>query len=88
MFLLGSLSKDGNGSETVEKAIPLDWQNNNSARASRFLEHFFVLTTRFRRESNFTFCKDGKHQTTTFYFLFLTFDIEFNSRKKRQHLKN
>ena len=33
-----------------QERIALDWQNNNSARASRFLVHFFVVTARLRRE--------------------------------------
>ena len=41
MFLilsLGSLSNDdGDGNENGKKAIGLDWQKNNFARASRFL---------------------------------------------------
>ena len=35
---LGSLSNnDGDGNDNGKKAIGLDWQNNNFARASRFL---------------------------------------------------
>ena len=35
---LGSLSNDdGDGNDNGKKAIGLDWQNNNSAYASRFL---------------------------------------------------
>ena len=30
---------------------PLDWQNNNSARASRFFVHLFAVTARERREN-------------------------------------
>ena len=36
--LIGSLSKDdGYGNENGKKAVGLDWQNNNFARASRIL---------------------------------------------------
>ena len=50
---LGSLSDyDGDGSEDGKKAIGLDWQNNNFARASRFLVHFFALVARLRRETS------------------------------------
>ena len=35
-----------------QKAIGLDWQNNNSARASRFFVHFFIVTARLQRESS------------------------------------
>ena len=37
------------------KTIDLDWQNNNSARASRFLVHFFAVTAWLRRELNACF---------------------------------
>ena len=50
---IGSLSNDdddGNGNENGKKAIGLDWQNNNFARASRFFVHFFAVTSRLGRE--------------------------------------
>ena len=34
------------------KTIDLDWQNNNSSRASRFFLHFFAVTAWLRRELN------------------------------------
>ena len=34
-----------------KKAIGLDWQNNNFARASRFFVHFFAVAARLQRES-------------------------------------
>ena len=37
--------------EIVKKAIGLNKQNNNFARASRFIVHFFAVTARLRRES-------------------------------------
>ena len=41
----GSLSNDnGDVNENDKKAIGLDWQNNNFARASRFLVDFFAVT--------------------------------------------
>ena len=44
VVLLGSLSNnDGDGNENGKKAIGLDWQNNNVARASRFFGHFIRL---------------------------------------------
>ena len=52
--LLGSLSDDdGDGNENGNKAIGLDWQNNNFARASRFFVHFFAVVDveRLQRES-------------------------------------
>jgi len=36
--------------EDGEKAIGLDWQNNNFARASRVFVHFFPVIARLRRE--------------------------------------
>jgi len=48
---LGSFSNDdGDGTdENGKKALGLDWQNNNSAHASRFFVHFFTITARLRR---------------------------------------
>ena len=47
---LGSFSNDdGDGNEDVKKSIGLDWQNNDSARASCFFVHFFTVLARLRR---------------------------------------
>ena len=49
---MGRLSKDdGGGNESGKKAIGLDWQNNNFARASHFFVHFFAVTARLRRKT-------------------------------------
>ena len=49
---IGSLSNDhGDVNENGNKAIGLDWQNNNVARASRSIVHVLVLTARLRREN-------------------------------------
>ena len=49
---LGSLrNDDADGNENGKKAIGLDKQNNNFARASRFFVHFFAVTVRLRREN-------------------------------------
>ena len=42
---------DGDVNENGKKAKGLDWQNNSSARASRFFVHFFALTARLRHEN-------------------------------------
>ena len=43
----GSLDNDKyEVSENGKKAIGLDWQNNNSARASSLFVHFFAVTAR------------------------------------------
>ena len=48
----GSLSNDdGDGNENGKKAIGLDRQNNNFARASRVFLHFFAVAARLQRES-------------------------------------
>ena len=50
--IIRSLSNDdGDGNENEKKAIGLDWQNNNFARASLFFVHFFVVAVRLQRES-------------------------------------
>ena len=38
------LLTDVDVNEDGKKAVPLDWQNNNFARESRFFEHFFAVT--------------------------------------------
>ena len=49
---LGSLSNDDSDvNENDKKAIGLDWQNDNSSRASRFFVHYFGVTARLRRET-------------------------------------
>ena len=51
---IGSLSNDdgdSDGNENGKKAIGLDWQNNNFARASRFSVHFFAVAARLHREN-------------------------------------
>ena len=50
--IIGNLyNDDGDDNENVKKAIGLDWQNNNFARASRFFVHFFAVAARLRRKS-------------------------------------
>ena len=50
--IIRSLSnKDGHVNENDKKVVGLDWQNNNSARASRFFVHFFAVTAQLRREN-------------------------------------
>ena len=71
--LLGSLSNDdGDGNQNGKKAIGLDWQNNNFARASRFFEHFFKLSLHDCnvKVPNFTFCRGREQKTTTFFFFY------------------
>ena len=43
--------KQRQGNETGKKAIGLDWQKNNFARASRFFVHFLTVIARLQRES-------------------------------------
>ena len=44
-------NEDGDGNENGKKAIGLQRQNNNFARASRFFVHFFAVAVRLQRES-------------------------------------
>ena len=49
--LVGSLRNDNDeGNENGKKAIGLDKQNNNFARASRFFVHFSAVVARLQRE--------------------------------------
>ena len=50
LLKLGSLT-DGDGNENGKKAIGLEKRNNNFARASRFLVHFFAVVAWLQRES-------------------------------------
>ena len=61
---LGSLSNyEG------KKAIGLDWQSNNFARASRFFVHFFALEHDYGvKLPNFIFYRGREHKTTIFFF--------------------
>ena len=89
---LWSLSNDDtNRNETGNNVIGLNWQNNNSARASRFFVHFSAIVARLQREtacSNFTFCRGREQETTTLLFFSWTLMqsfryIELNSKKKK-----
>ena len=65
---IGSLSNDDRDvNENSMKATGLYWQNNNSARASRFFSlpsmHDYDV-----KMPNFTFC-GGHEQKTTFFFV-------------------
>ena len=70
---IGSLSNgDGDDIENGTKAIGLDQQNNNFARASRFFVHFLAVVARLRSETNFMspVYKVGEHNTKIFFFFF------------------
>ena len=81
MFLIRSLSNDdGNGNENGKKAIGLDWQDNNSARVSRFFVHFLAVVARLRRKSSyFHLLSRTCTQENYFLFLFLNFDTVFQN---------
>ena len=69
-ILTGSLRyHDGDGNKNGKKAISLDWQNNNLARASCFfvvsLPSLHVYDVKLR---NFTLYGGRKHKTTIFFF--------------------
>ena len=52
-----------------QKAVGLDWQNNNLARASRFL--YISLPSLYDYDvkiPSFTFCGGREHKTTTLFF--------------------
>ena len=66
---------DGDGNENGKKAIGLDWQNNNSARASRFFVHFFAVVARLRRETpTFTFYGGREHMYDNDFLFFVNLD--------------
>ena len=52
MIIIESLrNDDDNGIEKGKKAIGLDKQNNNLARASRFFVHFSAVVAPLQRET-------------------------------------
>ena len=90
--ILGSLSSDdGIDNENGNNAIGLDWQNNNSAHASRFIVHFFAFTARLRRKmpnfTSFSFFggrgRGREHKTTTYFFFSWTSIALQNSAPER-----
>ena len=49
---MGSLNNDdGDVNENDNKAVGLDWQNNNIALASRLFVHVVAVTARLRRKN-------------------------------------
>ena len=50
---LGALATTtATATKTAKKAIGLDWQNNNFARASRFFVRFLAVVERLRDETS------------------------------------
>ena len=69
---------DGDGNENGKEAIGLDWQNNNSARTSRFIVHFFAVASRLTRKgAHFQVLSKTWTQDHDFLFLFLNFHTVF-----------
>ena len=80
----GSLSNDDvDVNEKGKKAIGLDWQNNNFARASRFCVNFFAVRARLRRETEDV--KTRQRLSVSFPEFWRSL-LKFNSRKYCQHL--
>ena len=74
---LGSLSNDdGDGIENGKKAIGLDWQNNDFARASRFFVHLPSLHDHNVKVPKLhVLSRTATHvQDNNFLFLFLNCD--------------
>ena len=87
---LTSLSNETATSTRTGKKIGLDWQNNNFARASRFL---YISSPSVydnnMKVPNFTFCRGREHEATTFSFSELWNSLlELNYKKIGQHLTN
>ena len=84
-MILGSLrNDDGDGNEIGKKAISLDRQNNNFARASRFL---YISLSPWHdynvKLPNFTFCQRREQKTTTFFFFSWTLMQSFRIQLKK-----
>ena len=72
LLMLGNFSNDdGDGNEDVKKGLGLDWQNNNFARASRFL--YISLPSLLDYDVKMPNCKfyGGSKQATTNHFFSL-----------------
>ena len=76
MTSLGSQrNDDDDGNKNGKKAIGLDKQNNNFARASRFFVHFFAAEARLQRETaKFLVLSRTGTKDNDLLFLFLNFD--------------
>ena len=91
---IGSLrNDDDDGNENGKKAIGLDKQNNNFARASRFFCTFLCrrCTTTTWNFLISRFVADGEQKTTTFFFFFWTlmqsFRFQLQTRTKRDGIR-
>ena len=75
LVIIGSLRNDDDddGNESGKKAIGLDKQNNDFARASRFLGHFSAVVARPQRETAI-FHVLSRTGTQDNKFLFLNFE--------------
>ena len=92
-FCCSRSNDDGDFNENSKKAIGLDEQNNNFARASRFQVHFFALchcTTTTWKCLISRFVKDlNTRQRLSFSLPELWYSLlEFNSSKSCKHLTN
>ena len=90
---MGSLSNedgDGDANENGEKTVGIDWQINNSARASRFFVHFYAVGARLQLETfrRFAFYGEREHKAAIFFFFseILYSLLEFNFKKICQRL--
>ena len=85
--LKGLSNDDGDVNENGKKAIGLDWQNNNFARASRFFVHFLAVVARLQlynvKVPNFMFCPGREHKTTIFLFFSWTLIPSFRIQLQR-----
>ena len=86
---LGNDDDDDDGNENGKKAIGLDQQNNNSARAHAFMYISLPLLHDYNvKVPSLTFCQGREQKTTTFFFFSWTYSpLEFNSKQICQHLK-
>ena len=69
------LNDKGDVNENGKTAIDLDWQNNNSARASRYFLHFFAVTVKNNR------FRLAKQQLCTCITLFCTFLCRYSKKQ-------
>jgi len=71
IIILGSLSNDnGDGNKNGKKAIGLDWQNDNFARASDIFVQFFAFAAWLHRETSYFYVLWRREHKATIFFLF------------------
>ena len=71
-----SSNDDVGGNENGRKAIALNWQHNNVARAAGFFENFFAITAELPRETSWCHLLWKMWKQNNYNFLFLCVKLD------------